>query len=184
MNYNSNPELAGHLLKLGLNAQIWPAAAQAQYLTLPQGTPRPQVALEGSVQVLSSAPGMLPLVRHFSLPLALILKQMNLYSNNQMAEMLAGAVGKAKVVAQKAAAAASVPPEEIQLQNGAGAAAHRISPRAACAMFLAIKNYLQPHQMTIADLFAISGQDLGILQARPLPHYRWSKPEPWRMLVP
>ncbi len=170
MNYDSNPLMAGNLLKLGLNAQIWPVAAQTQYLTLPQGTPRPQVAIKGSVQVTSSAPGkLLPLVRHFSSPLALILKQMNLYSNSQMAEMLADSVGGAKVVARKAALAASVPPGEIQLQNGAGAAANRISPRAACAMFLAIEKYLQPDRMTIADVFAISGQDLGILNGRPIP---------------
>jgi len=170
MNYDSNPLTVGNLLKLGLNNQIWPQEAQTEYLTLPRGTPRPQVAIEGSVQVMSSSPGKLvPLVRHFSLPLTKILKQMNLYSNSQMAEMLADSVGGAKVVAQKAALAAKVPTAEIQLKNGAGAAANRISPRAACGMFLAIENYLQPRHMTIADVFAVSGQDLGILKDRPLP---------------
>ncbi|MBV9387895.1 MAG: D-alanyl-D-alanine carboxypeptidase [Chroococcidiopsidaceae cyanobacterium CP_BM_ER_R8_30] len=170
MDYDSNPERAGNLLKEGLNAQIWSAAAQTQYLTLPKNAPQPQVAIEGSVQVVPSAPGeLLPLVRHFSLPLAQILKQMNLYSNNQMAVMLADSAGGANVVAQKAALAASVPTAEIQLENGAGAAANRISPRAACAMFLAIEGYLQPYHMTIANVFAISGQDVGILQDRPLP---------------
>ncbi len=169
MNYNSNPLIAGNLLKLGLNAQTWPLEAKTQFLTLPPGTPRPQIVIEGSVQVVSSPNKVVPLVHHFSLPLAQILKQMNLYSNNQMALMLADAVGGAKVVAQKAAKATDVPTAEIQLQNGAGAAANRISPRAACAMFLAIENYLQSERMTVADVFAISGKDLGILQNRPIP---------------
>ena len=169
MNFNSNPLTAAKKLKLGLNTQIWPREAETQYLTLPKGTPRPQVVISGSVQVMPSPGKLLPLVRHFSLPLAKILKQMNLYSNNVMAEMLADSVGGAQVVAQKAANASKVPTAEIQLQNGSGALANRISPRAACAMFLAIENYLQPHNMTIADVFAISRQDLGILKNRPLP---------------
>lgn len=169
MNYNPDPFMAGNLLKLGLNAQIWPKEAQTQYLTLPKGTPQPQVVIDGSVQVVAAPGKLLPLVRHFSLPLTEILKQMNLYSNNVMAEMLANSVGGAKVVAQKAAKAAAVPTVEIQLKNGSGARENRISPRAACAMFLAIEKYLLPHNMTIADVFAISRQDLGILKDRPLP---------------
>lgn len=169
MNYNSDPLIVGNLLKLGLNAQIWPKEAQVQYLTLPKGTPQPQVVIDGSVQAIASSGKLVPLVRHLSLPLTEILKQMNLYSNNVMAEMLANSVGGAKLVEQKAAKAAAVPTVEIQLKNGSGALENRISPRAACAMFLAIENYLQPHKMTIADVFAISRQDLGILKDRPLP---------------
>lgn len=168
MNYNSNPLTAGNLLKLGLNNQFWPAEVKSQY-QMPPGTPLPQVVIEGSVQVMPSTPGnMRPLVRHFSLPLATILKKMNLYSNNVMAEMLADSVGGAKVVEQKAVATTGLP-GEIQLKNGSGSRENRISPRAACAMFLAIENYLQPHHMTIADVFAVSRHDLGILKDRPLP---------------
>lgn len=67
MNFDSNAFRAGSLLKLGLNHQIWPKEAETQYLTLPKGTPRPQVVIDGSVQVMSSSPGnIVPLVRHFS----------------------------------------------------------------------------------------------------------------------
>jgi len=169
MNYNPDPLVAGDLLKLGLNHQIWPQEAQTQYLTLPKGTPQPQVVIKGTVQRITSSAELLPLVRHSSLPLFKILKQMNLYSNNMMAEMLANSAGGARVVAQKAAKAAAVPTTEIQLKNGSGALANRISPRAACAMFLAIARYLQPYNMSVADVFAISQQDLGILKDRPLP---------------
>jgi D-alanyl-D-alanine carboxypeptidase/D-alanyl-D-alanine-endopeptidase (penicillin-binding protein 4) len=109
-------------------------------------------------------------VRHYSFPLAELIKKMNQYSNNTMAEMLANAVGGAQIVSYKAASAAGVPQAEIILVNGSGLSElNRISPRAACAMFLALERYLQPHNMTVGDLFAIVGQDEGILNQRQLP---------------
>ncbi|HEY9725833.1 MAG TPA: D-alanyl-D-alanine carboxypeptidase [Chroococcales cyanobacterium] len=173
MNYESNSLKSGNLLKQGLNAQIWSPAAQTQYQALPPGTPKPQVAIAGSVQVASSTPGNVkPLVRHYSFPLAELLKKMNQYSNNKMAETIANSVGGAKVVAYKAAQLAGVPQSEILLVNGSGLSPlNRISPRAVCAMFLALERYLQPHNMTVGDLFAIAGQDEGILNQRKIPPF-------------
>lgn len=171
MNYEANALKSGNLLKQGLNAQIWSPAAQTQYQALPPGTPKPQVAIAGSVQLASSTPSNVkPLVRHYSFPLAELLKKMNQYSNNKMAETLANSVGGAKVVAYKAAQLAGVPQSEILLVNGSGLSPlNRISPRAVCAMFLALERYLQPHNMTVGDLFAIVGQDEGILNHRKIP---------------
>jgi len=74
--------------------------------------------------------------------------------------------------AQKAAQAAEVSPQEIQLINGSGLGEeNRISPRAACGMFLALERYLQPYNMTIADVVAIVGQDLGVLESRNIPKF-------------
>ncbi len=171
MNFEFDPLKSGNLLKQGLNAQIWPPEARTQYLTLPPGTVQPQVAIAGSVQVSPSTPSNVrPLVRHYSFPLAELIKKMNQYSNNTMAEMLANAVGGAQIVSYKAASAAGVPQSEIILVNGSGLSElNRISPRAACAMFLALERYLQPHNMSVGDLFAIVGQDEGILNQRQLP---------------
>jgi D-alanyl-D-alanine carboxypeptidase/D-alanyl-D-alanine-endopeptidase (penicillin-binding protein 4) len=171
MNFEFDPLKSGNLLKQGLNAQIWPPQARTQYLTLPPGTLQPQVAIAGSVQLSPSTPSNVrPLVRHYSFPLAELIKKMNQYSNNTMAEMLANAVGGARIVSYKAASAAGVPQAEIILVNGSGLSElNRISPRAACAMFLALERYLQPHNMTVGDLFAIVGQDEGILNQRQLP---------------
>lgn len=171
MNFEFDPLKSGNLLKQGLNAQIWPPQARTQYLTLPPGTLQPQVAIAGSVQVSPSTPSNVrPLVRHYSFPLAELIKKMNQYSNNTMAEMLANAVGGARIVSYKAASAAGVPQAEIILVNGSGLSElNRISPRAACAMFLALERYLQPHNMSVGDLFAIVGQDEGILNQRQLP---------------
>jgi D-alanyl-D-alanine carboxypeptidase/D-alanyl-D-alanine-endopeptidase (penicillin-binding protein 4) len=171
MNFESNPLTAGNLLKQGIDSEIWPEEAETQYKSLPPGTPRPAVEIQGSVKVMPSAPNTVqPLVRHYSLPVAELLKKMNMYSNNMMAQMLADAAGGAPVVARKVAEAAGVPPAEIQLSNGSGLGEeNRISPRAAVAIFQAIELYLQPYNMTVADVFAIAGKDLGVLKERKIP---------------
>ena len=171
MNFELNPLKSGELLKQALNSQSWPAEAAAQYQTLPPNTPKPKITIDGTVKVLPAVPNSVqPLIKHYSLPLAELVKKMNQYSNNLMADMLADTVGGAKTVAQKAAAATGVPPAEIQLVNGSGLSEkNRISPRAACALFLAVERYLKPYNMTVADVLTVVGKDKGILSERPLP---------------
>jgi len=178
MNFQLDPIASGNLLKQGLNAKTWPKEAETQYQTLPTGTPRPQVEIAGSVLVSPAAPSNVqPLVRHYSFPLAELLKKMNLYSNNVMVEILDNAVGGTAVVAQKAAETAGVPLTEIQLKGSI--AERKISPRAACGMFLAIERYLQTDNLTVADVFAIIGQDPGILEEHQLPRLSVIKSGSW-----
>lgn len=171
MNYEYDPLKSGNLLKTGINYSIWPVVAQAQYQTLPPGTPRPQVVIDGAVQVKPSTPSNAKtLVRHYSPPLSDLVKKMNRYSNNKMAEMIADSVGGAKEVAKKASVAAGVPQQEIKLVNGSGLSIdNKISPRAAVALFLAIERYLKPLNMTVGDVFTVVGQDKSILDERQIP---------------
>ncbi|MBW4523041.1 MAG: D-alanyl-D-alanine carboxypeptidase [Scytolyngbya sp. HA4215-MV1] len=171
MNYETDPAKAGKMLKEGLDSRTWTEEPQYQYQTLPLGTPRPQVEIGGSVQVVTQPPrSQFLLIRHQSLPLAQILKQMNIYSNNAIAEMLAELLGGGKLVAQEAAAAASITPTEIRLVNGSGLGAeNRISPRAICAMLMAIQRYLRPYRLTVADLFPVAGKDVGTIEGRKIP---------------
>lgn len=170
MNYESNPTMAGNLLREGLNSKAWSGEAKTQFGTLPPGTPQPQVVIDGAVRVATTPPKQTPLIRHRSLPLAQLLRQMNIYSNNKMADMFATSLGGANVVAQQAAMAAGVPQVEIQLINGSGLGQeNQISPRAACGLFQAIQRYLQPYNLTVADVFPVAGRDVGTLQARHIP---------------
>jgi len=93
---------------------------------------------------------------------------MNIYSNNEMAEMLAqSSLGEQSV--QQQAAAAGVPQSEIQLVNGSGLGVeNRISPRAVCAMFVAIQGELLSHQLSVA-CFRGRGGSLGTLETRHIP---------------
>ncbi len=171
MNFSRDVARSGALLRQGLDARLWPPEAQAQFQTLPPGTPRPQVEILGSLQVAQQVPSEAQvLLRHESPPLIHLLKLMNLYSNNAMAEMLAEAVGGAAQVAQIARAAAGIPAEELHLINGSGLGVeNRISPRANVAMLRATQALLKEHGLSLADAFAVVGQDVGVLERRLLP---------------
>lgn len=171
MNFEADSGKSGELFRQGLNSALWSAEAAQQYQTLPPGTPKPQIAFSGMVKVATAPPqGIQPIVEHRSLPLVELLKRMNRYSNNAMAEMVAESIGGAKGVAQQAIAATGVPASEIQLVNGSGLAIeNKISPRAACALFRALGQYLQPQGLTIANVLTVVGQDEGILDGRSLP---------------
>jgi serine-type D-Ala-D-Ala carboxypeptidase/endopeptidase (penicillin-binding protein 4) len=172
MNFQRNPLLAGQFLKQALNATTWPRGATFQHSQMPKGTPKPQVVIAGGVKVEAIAnPQPTLLLRHHSLPLKQIIREMNVFSNNEIAQMLADTVGGAEVVQSTAARLARVPQSEIQLINGSGLGQeNRISPRAVCAMFMAIQQEALPYQLTLADLFPVSGFDhRGTMHSRHLP---------------
>lgn len=175
MNFKDDPLTTGNLLKVGLNSSIWSEEAKTEYQNLPSGTAKPQVVIDGIVQTLTTSfrsSFSKPLIRHYSYPLTELLKKMNLFSNNFMADKLAASVGGASRVEQKAATIIGAPQSEIKLVNGSGlSTSNRISPRAVCAMFQAIEKYLKPRNMTVADVFNIAGVDKGILDKRLIPKF-------------
>ncbi len=172
MNFQRHPLLAGQLLKQALNHQTWSRSLSFQYSIMPKGTPKPQVIIAGNIKVEAQPKvGQTLLVRHLSLPLQKIIKEMNVFSNNDIAEMLADSVGGADVVSTAAAQLARIPKSEILLINGSGLGKeNRISPRAVCAMFMALQREASSYQLTLADLFATSGLDhRGTIHSRHMP---------------
>ncbi|MBF2002268.1 MAG: D-alanyl-D-alanine carboxypeptidase [Synechococcales cyanobacterium M58_A2018_015] len=171
MNFEPDPIQAGTFLKQALNPGLWSAEIATAYQQLTPNLPRPQVIINGTVQAVPLAPASTtPLVRHLSMPLVDLLKAMNIYSNNVMAQILADAAGGAAVVAQRSAALSQMPAAEIQLINGSGLGmGNRISPRAAAAILIATQRYLQARDLSIADVYPIIGQDGGTLQWRETP---------------
>jgi D-alanyl-D-alanine carboxypeptidase/D-alanyl-D-alanine-endopeptidase (penicillin-binding protein 4) len=174
MNFEVKPDKAGELLREALNSESWSEEASYQYQQLPAGTAKPKVAIAGMVQVVPGngvVGNLTPLLRHYSLPLSQILKNMNIYSNNVMSQSLADLLGGHQVVAQKAAELSGAPVSEILLANGSGLGVeNRISPRAVAMMFVAIQRYVEEHNLTIADLFPIAGRDHhGTIKDRKIP---------------
>ncbi|MBE9070320.1 D-alanyl-D-alanine carboxypeptidase [Leptolyngbya cf. ectocarpi LEGE 11479] len=173
MNFNTDPLASGEMLKQSMNSAAWGWKVDKQYTTLPTGTPKPTLQIQGPVTVVSSAPVIEQasgwLVRHKSLPLAVILKAMNIYSNNVMAEMLANlSGGPANVV--KIAEQVGVAPGEINLINGSGLGEdNQLSARAVILLMQAIQTRLQSQSLNFADLFPVSGTDIGTLIDRTLP---------------
>ena len=175
MNYKSDRQKSGELLKQTLNRELWSKDIADIYQKMSSNSskpiPQPKVAIAGQVIVSrEQIPNTTLLIRHYSLPLTELLKRMNIYSNNSMAEMMASALGGAEVVQKIAAREAGVPPEQIQLINGSGLGQeNRISPRAACGLFMAVQNYVRSEGINIGDLFPISGRDGGTLEDRNVP---------------
>ncbi|MBD2168715.1 D-alanyl-D-alanine carboxypeptidase [Calothrix sp. FACHB-156] len=172
MNFQRHPLLAGQLFKQALNSATWTRPAIYTHSIMPKGTPKPQLAIAGTVKVEPQAnPQQAVLIRHLSLPMRQIIKEMNVFSNNDIAEMLAESVGGHTVVQSTAAKLARVPEGEIQLINGSGLGQeNRISPRAACAMLMAMQQEAVARNLTLADLFPMSGFDhRGTLHARHMP---------------
>lgn len=172
MNFESASVTAGKLLQQALDRNLWSSQITRQYLQMPVGTKQPVVIIKGQVQAITQLPDQAQLlINHRSLPLAEILRQMNIYSNNLMAQMLADLVGGATQVAQTSAKIAGFPPAEIKLVNGSGLGEeNKISPRAVCQMLMASDRLLQSSNYSVADLFPTAGRDLvGTVKDRGLP---------------
>jgi D-alanyl-D-alanine carboxypeptidase/D-alanyl-D-alanine-endopeptidase (penicillin-binding protein 4) len=173
MNFQSDRQLAGDLFKQGINAEQWTSAVISQYAKLPEGTLRPKIAIAGSVQVSPSLPTDAKLlVRHQSLTLAQLLKQMNLFSNNMMSEALAQLVGGHEAVREIVMRSARISTSEIQLVNGSGLSVeNRISPRGVCRIFQALERKLATQRRSVTELFPVGGRDRdGTMQFREIPY--------------
>src|SRR5215475_4469167 len=116
MNFTTDPSLSGKLLK-----QVFsPPPKRVGRKRHRAVTPEVQgLTIAGPVEVVSFCPPIqTSLVRHRSLPLFKILKRMNVYSNNAMAEMFTAALGGLPNMVQMASLAAGVPSYDLHLING------------------------------------------------------------------
>jgi serine-type D-Ala-D-Ala carboxypeptidase/endopeptidase (penicillin-binding protein 4) len=183
MNYKADPQKAGELLKQALTGiNLPPALLNTEFkdvniIKLPTAptattTTLPQVSISGTVIVANETPsGITPLIRHKSLPLIDIVRQMNIYSNNEIAQILADALGGAQQVMKIVSTSAKFPPAEIQLVNGSGLGVqNRLSPRAVCQIFRTLHQILQIPNLNLADIFPVAGaESIGTLKDRHLP---------------
>jgi serine-type D-Ala-D-Ala carboxypeptidase/endopeptidase (penicillin-binding protein 4) len=183
MNYKADPQKAGELLKQALTGiNLPPALLNTEFkdvniVKLPTAptattTKLPQVSIAGKVIVTNDPPTVItPLIVHHSLPLVDIVRQMNIYSNNEIAQILADSVGGAEQVMKIVSTTAKFPPAEIQLINGSGLGVqNRLSPRAVCQIFRTLHQTLQPANLNLADIFPVAGTEyIGTLKDRHLP---------------
>ena len=174
MNFEPDSYRSGELFMQAMDVNRWSDEVYYVHSTMLPDTPTPSLAIAGEIIVQPLATNPLQpkwLVRHQSLPLVPLLKAMNIYSNNEMAEQFARAVGGANTVAAKAAEKTGVPISEIRLINGSGLGVeNRLSPRAVVAILLDIQRQLRPHNLSVSDVMPVFGQDEGTLIFRELPN--------------
>lgn len=174
MNFEVSPAKSGMLLKQALNAAEWNYELEGAYQRLSPGLSKPTLQVDGQVSLAAGSQKSRVdgwLIRHESLPLVAVLKAMNIYSNNPMAEQLANTLGGPEAVITEAEAVAGVEAGELVLINGSGLGeANQMSPRAAVAMFQTVQDILRASDYTVADIFPIAGRDGGTLVDRNMPN--------------
>ncbi|MEY2977403.1 MAG: D-alanyl-D-alanine carboxypeptidase [Prochlorotrichaceae cyanobacterium] len=174
MNFERDPAIAGELFRQALNADFWPNEALLQYQNnLPADTPQPRITIAGET-IVRSAPtfqaGLTTLVEQPSLPLVQLLKQMNNYSNNIMAQLFADLMGGAPTLQQTVVQVAQVPSKEVAFSNGSGLGhENQISAQGSCKVIKAIEEKLEPQGFSVSDIMPISQRDPGTLSYRNLP---------------
>jgi serine-type D-Ala-D-Ala carboxypeptidase/endopeptidase (penicillin-binding protein 4) len=182
MNYQKDPQKAGELLKQGLSGAVLSQNLLKEQLkdvnvikvqsAKLSNLGKFQVKVIGQVVLADRLPPQAgAIIRHHSLPLLDILREMNIYSNNEIAQMLADGVGGHNAVMQIAAQSAGFNPTEIQLTNGSGLGmTNQIAPHAVTQIFRTIHGLVQPQGLTAADLFPSAGLDAkGSMLDRHLP---------------
>lgn len=172
MNFERDRAIAGELLRQALDSNLWTYEAYTQYQTLPPGTPEPQVSIAGGIVIepVTHLEDADLLIEQPSLPLAALLKQMNIYSNNIIAQILLDLIGGSLNLEEGMVKLANIPPEEIQFINGSGLGPeNQISPRGVCQILSALSDYLKEHNLGLPDVLPIANQDPGTLEIRTLP---------------
>jgi serine-type D-Ala-D-Ala carboxypeptidase/endopeptidase (penicillin-binding protein 4) len=172
VNFSQDIVTGGDRLKQIWHSPQWTPDIDRVYSWMPKGTPKPNLLIEGrsgEVGLWEDRVGK-PLLSHTSLPLTDLLKYMNVYSNNHMAEWFADRVGGPEVIRKIAIQTGRLSPKEIILKNGSGLEQNnKLSPRAVVGLFQAIQAELQPHHLTLETLFPVMGQDKGTVEKRHMP---------------
>lgn len=172
MNFEARPSDSVAALALALNSSQWTGAVRQAYDHLPPGTRQPQIQIDGVARLGTpeEANGIRWILRHQSLPLVGVLKAMNVYSNNAMADMLAKLVGGPNAVIDLDRQATDLPPGEISLDTGSGLGMeNQMSPRTVVALLAALQDILADQGYSIADILPVAGEDVGTLIDRRIP---------------
>jgi D-alanyl-D-alanine carboxypeptidase/D-alanyl-D-alanine-endopeptidase (penicillin-binding protein 4) len=173
MNFEADPADSVADLQQVMSIDTWTGEVWEAYETLPIGTPQPNIQIEGEARLVSPSmanPVSAWIVRHQSLPLIALLKAMNIYSNNVMADMVANLAGGPQAVVAKSSAVANIPTSELRLVNGSGLGMeNQMSARAAVALLSALQQKLESQGFSVSDLLPVSGEDIGTLIDRRIP---------------
>ena len=126
----------------------------------------PSVTVMGEVIVGPAAPEAKLLLTHNSSKLTDVLKVLLCYSNNFMAERIGDGLGGAAAVERQIVTLLGIPESEVQLSSVSGLGINRVTPRAMLKIFRGLRNELQKHKLTPADIMPVAGIDPGTLEER------------------
>lgn len=172
LNFNQDPQQAGERLKRLFNYKTWTPDILKAYNWIPRGTPQPILQIAGSVQIAPelSTGTETKLLQHQSLPVIELLRLMNIYSSNELAEWMTNQIGGSSTLETAARQTGRIHSKELRLQNGSGLGqTNQFSARAAVGLFQGVQQALQQQNLSLGDAFPVMGRDRGTVEKRKLP---------------
>jgi serine-type D-Ala-D-Ala carboxypeptidase/endopeptidase (penicillin-binding protein 4) len=174
LNFNQDAQQSGERLKRLFNHKTWTSDMVKAYQWMPKGAPQPTMQITGSVQTAPdfSVGTETKVLQHQSLPVIELLRLMNIYSSNEIAEWFTQQMGGSSTLETAALQTARIHPKELRLQNGSGLGqTNQFSARAAVGLFQGVQQALQRQNLSLADAFPVMGRDRGTVEKRKMPAY-------------
>ncbi|HJQ69980.1 MAG TPA: D-alanyl-D-alanine carboxypeptidase [Blastocatellia bacterium] len=111
---------------------------------------------------------------HTSLPLVRVLKGLNDFSNNWMANVIGNLVGGPLAVQAFLRTEVGLKDEELNIVTSSGLGSNYISPRGTIHILRKLIHYLDTKGFGIEEMLPVAGVDAGTLQRRYTDHFRGS----------
>ncbi|HLF84214.1 MAG TPA: D-alanyl-D-alanine carboxypeptidase, partial [Blastocatellia bacterium] len=184
-NFSTSREASAKAFRAVLTPETWSARAKSSYTRFlairaaedrvsDSGTPAPPLlgppSLKISGQTITdpnvSTTKLTPLAVHTSLPLLRVLKGLNDFSNNWMANVIGNLVGGPDAVERFLQTEVGFKEDEVRFATSSGLGANAISPRGTITMLRKLIGYLDSKGLGVEDVLPIAGVDGGTLEKR------------------
>jgi D-alanyl-D-alanine carboxypeptidase/D-alanyl-D-alanine-endopeptidase (penicillin-binding protein 4) len=184
-NFSTSREVSAKAFRAVLTPETWSAAVKSSYTRFlairaaedrvsDTGTPAPPLygppSLKISGQTITdpnvSTTKLTPLAVHTSLPLLRVLKGLNDFSNNWMANVIGNLVGGPDAVERFLKTEVGFKEDEVRFATSSGLGANAISPRGTITMLRKLIGYLDSKGLGVEDVLPIAGVDGGTLERR------------------
>ena len=184
-NFSTSREASAKAFRAVLTPETWNAQTKSAYPRFlairaaedrvsESGTPAPPLtgppSLKISGQTITdpsvNTSKLTPLAVHTSLPLLRVLKGLNDFSNNWMANVIGNLVGGPDAVVRFLQTEVGFKEDEVRFATSSGLGANAISPRGTITMLRKLIGYLENKGLGLEDILPIAGVDGGTLERR------------------
>ncbi len=184
-NFSTSREASAKAFRAVLTPETWSAQAKSSYTRFlairaaedrvsDSGTPAPPLSGPPSLKISGqtitdpsvNTTRLTPLAVHTSLPLLRVLKGLNDFSNNWMANVIGNLVGGPDAVERFLKTEVGFKEDEVRFATSSGLGANAISPRGTITMMRKLIAYLDSKGLGVEDVLPIAGVDAGTLEKR------------------
>jgi D-alanyl-D-alanine carboxypeptidase/D-alanyl-D-alanine-endopeptidase (penicillin-binding protein 4) len=183
--FSTSREASAKAFRAVLTPETWSAQAKSSYTRFlairaaedrvgDSTTPAPPLSGPPSLKITGqtitdstvNTTRLTPLAVHTSLPLLRVLKGLNDFSNNWMANVIGNLVGGPDAVERFLKMEVGFKEDEVRFATSSGLGANAISPRGTITMLRKLIGYLNSKGLGVEDVLPIAGVDAGTLEKR------------------